>query len=136
MEIDWYLWYVANFCWTRSEDSLLTVSAQLWPLYLIGSCTKGQVLVKNLKCTIIIACTFITLCTYRTYHYCLFRGTFIEFRSGMINVSPIGRNCSQEERDEFERYDKVHMIFPTCVKLDNLQHVSQFHGAWWYRKLN
>ncbi|KAK1307745.1 hypothetical protein QJS10_CPA09g01626 [Acorus calamus] len=35
------------------------------------------------------------------------RGTFIEFRSGMINVSPIGRNCSQEERDEFERYDKV-----------------------------
>uniref|UniRef100_A0A2P2JE22 Phosphomannomutase n=2 Tax=Rhizophora mucronata TaxID=61149 RepID=A0A2P2JE22_RHIMU len=36
------------------------------------------------------------------------RGTFIEFRSGMINVSPIGRNCSQEERDEFERYDKVH----------------------------
>ncbi|XP_010273123.1 PREDICTED: phosphomannomutase-like [Nelumbo nucifera] len=35
------------------------------------------------------------------------RGTFIEFRSGMLNVSPIGRNCSQEERDEFEKYDKV-----------------------------
>ncbi|XP_024163111.2 phosphomannomutase [Rosa chinensis] len=34
------------------------------------------------------------------------RGTFIEFRSGMINVSPIGRNWSQEERDEFERYEK------------------------------
>ncbi|XP_039781560.1 phosphomannomutase-like isoform X8 [Panicum virgatum] len=27
---------------------------------------------------------------------CLLRGTFIEFRRGMINVSPIGRNCSQE----------------------------------------
>ncbi|KAJ0259154.1 Phosphomannomutase [Hirschfeldia incana] len=38
------------------------------------------------------------------------RGTFIEFRNGMINVSPIGRNCSQEERDEFERYDKVQNI--------------------------
>jgi hypothetical protein len=38
-------------------------------------------------------------------------GTFVEFRSGMINVSPIGRNCSQEERDEFERYDKVCQIF-------------------------
>lgn len=25
----------------------------------------------------------------------------------MLNISPIGRNCSQEERDEFERYDKV-----------------------------
>lgn len=34
------------------------------------------------------------------------RGTFIEFRSGMLNVSPIGRNCSQEERDAFEQYDK------------------------------
>ena len=35
------------------------------------------------------------------------RGTFIEFRKGMLNVSPIGRNCSQEERDEFERYDRA-----------------------------
>lgn len=35
------------------------------------------------------------------------RGTFIEFRSGMLNISPIGRNCSQEEREEFEQYDKV-----------------------------
>ena len=34
------------------------------------------------------------------------RGTFIEFRNGMLNVSPIGRNCSQEERDEFEKYDE------------------------------
>lgn len=33
------------------------------------------------------------------------RGTFVEFRNGMLNVSPIGRNCSQEERDEFEQYD-------------------------------
>ena len=34
------------------------------------------------------------------------RGTFIEFRAGMLNVSPIGRNCSQEERDAFENHDK------------------------------
>lgn len=38
------------------------------------------------------------------------RGTFIEFRTGMINVSPIGRSCSQKERDEFEVYDKQHEI--------------------------
>ena len=38
------------------------------------------------------------------------RGTFIEFRNGMINVSPIGRNCSQEERDEFEKYDNRYKI--------------------------
>ncbi|KAA0065428.1 phosphomannomutase [Cucumis melo var. makuwa] len=45
------------------------------------------------------------------------RGTFIEFRNGMLNVSPIGRNCSQEERDEFEKYDKVHNIRPKMVSI-------------------
>lgn len=35
------------------------------------------------------------------------RGTFIEFRKGMLNVSPIGRNCSQKERCDFEEYDKT-----------------------------
>ncbi|KMZ62827.1 Phosphomannomutase [Zostera marina] len=45
------------------------------------------------------------------------RGTFIEFRSGMINVSPIGRNCSQEERDDFEKYDKVQNIRPKMVSV-------------------
>ncbi|XP_075292619.1 phosphomannomutase 2 isoform X1 [Opisthocomus hoazin] len=34
------------------------------------------------------------------------RGTFIEFRNGMLNVSPIGRSCSQEERVEFCELDK------------------------------
>ena len=38
------------------------------------------------------------------------RGTFIEYRTGMLNISPIGRNCSQEERKEFEKYDKEHKI--------------------------
>ena len=33
------------------------------------------------------------------------RGTFVEFRNGMLNVSPIGRNCSQAERDAFEQFD-------------------------------
>ena len=41
------------------------------------------------------------------------RGTFIEFRNGMMNVSPIGRNCSQEERDEFEKFDEVPMSTPS-----------------------
>jgi phosphomannomutase len=38
------------------------------------------------------------------------RGTFIEFRSGMLNVSPIGRNCSQDERMAFYKYDQEHKI--------------------------
>ncbi|KAH3679847.1 hypothetical protein WICMUC_000590 [Wickerhamomyces mucosus] len=38
------------------------------------------------------------------------RGTFIEFRNGMINVSPIGRNASTAERNEFEKFDLEHKI--------------------------
>uniref|UniRef100_A0A060T5L4 Phosphomannomutase n=1 Tax=Blastobotrys adeninivorans TaxID=409370 RepID=A0A060T5L4_BLAAD len=44
------------------------------------------------------------------------RGTFIEFRNGMINVSPIGRNASVAERHEFEAYDKEHNIRPKMVE--------------------
>lgn len=46
----------------------------------------------------------------RSLHNTPQRGTFIEFRNGMLNVSPIGRNCSQEERDAFEKYDMEHGI--------------------------
>uniref|UniRef100_A0A1A8SH86 Phosphomannomutase n=1 Tax=Nothobranchius rachovii TaxID=451742 RepID=A0A1A8SH86_9TELE len=38
------------------------------------------------------------------------RGTFIEFRNGMINVSPIGRSCTLEERIEFSEVDKREKI--------------------------
>ncbi|XP_048103717.1 phosphomannomutase 2 isoform X2 [Alosa alosa] len=38
------------------------------------------------------------------------RGTFIEFRNGMLNVSPIGRSCSQQERIEFFELDKKEHI--------------------------
>ncbi|RKP31104.1 phosphomannomutase [Metschnikowia bicuspidata] len=38
------------------------------------------------------------------------RGTFVEFRNGMINVSPVGRNASNQERNEFEKYDREHKV--------------------------
>jgi len=44
------------------------------------------------------------------------RGTFIEFRNGMINVSPIGRNCTQAEREAYEKYDLEHKIRENMVK--------------------
>lgn len=43
------------------------------------------------------------------------RGTFIEFRSGMLNISPIGRNCSREERNDYEKYDLEHNIRKNMV---------------------
>lgn len=41
------------------------------------------------------------------------RGTFIEYRTGLINVSPIGRNCSQEERNQFYAYNKEYKVLET-----------------------
>ncbi|KAH3747137.1 hypothetical protein DPMN_181558 [Dreissena polymorpha] len=38
------------------------------------------------------------------------RGTFIEFRSSMINICPVGRSCSQAERDAFAAYDQEHQV--------------------------
>lgn len=48
------------------------------------------------------------------------RGTFIEYRTGMLNVSPIGRNCSQEERNAFELYDKQNNVRKKLI--DELKH--------------
>jgi len=45
------------------------------------------------------------------------RGTFIEFRKGMLNISPIGRNCSQEERDDFYKYDSEHKVREKMVSV-------------------
>lgn len=44
------------------------------------------------------------------------RGTFIELRSGMVNISPIGRSCTAAERQEFYRYDQEHGIRETFAK--------------------
>lgn len=38
------------------------------------------------------------------------RGTFIEFRNGMINLCPIGRSCSMDERKQFVTVDKERNI--------------------------
>jgi len=45
------------------------------------------------------------------------RGTFVEFRNGMINVSPMGRNATIQERQEFEAYDKVHGLRADFIKV-------------------
>lgn len=38
------------------------------------------------------------------------RGTFIECRTGLVNVSPIGRNCSLAERNDYEKFDIAHSV--------------------------
>lgn len=64
------------------------------------------------------------------------RGTFIEYRNGMINISPIGRACNQAEREEFEQFDqKTHLrqqmisqikeIWSDYVRKYSLQHLPE-----------
>ena len=43
------------------------------------------------------------------------RGTFIELRNAMVNISPIGRSCSYEERLEFVALDEAKGIRKSMV---------------------
>ena len=43
------------------------------------------------------------------------RGTFIEYRNGMLNITPIGRQCSKQERQVFSDYDKKHHVRKTMI---------------------
>ena len=57
------------------------------------------------------------------------RGTFIEYRNGMINVSPIGRACSQKEREEFNEYDNIHKIREKMIhKIKNLWEIYTYEN--------
>ena len=78
------------------------------------------------------------------------RGTFIEFRKGLINVCPQGRDttcvlstisipinlahpshCSTEEQDMFESYDKV---FESCMNYRIRQYWSMFRSITYERR--
>ena len=42
-------------------------------------------------------------------------GTFFELRTGMVNISPVGRNCTIGQRMEFFELDKKHKYRQTMV---------------------
>lgn len=44
------------------------------------------------------------------------RGNFIEFRTGMVNICPVGRSCTLAERLEFFAYDQQHGIREKMAK--------------------
>lgn len=52
------------------------------------------------------------------------RGTFIELRNGMVNVSPIGRNCSYDERLEFAKLDEEQKVREKMVQALEKEFVS------------
>ena len=57
------------------------------------------------------------------------RGNFVEFRSGIINVCPVGRSCSQAEREAVSKdlitnkfVALVLIYFIKFVKVKTLMH--------------
>ncbi|CAK1546882.1 unnamed protein product [Leptosia nina] len=38
------------------------------------------------------------------------RGNFVEFRCSMINICPVGRSCTQTEREDFSKFDIKHEV--------------------------
>lgn len=53
------------------------------------------------------------------------RGTFLEFRNGMMNICPLGRQCTREERLAFNKYDNEHHVRQTMI--DTLR--REFHDV-------
>ncbi|KAM9843738.1 phosphomannomutase 1 isoform 2-T2 [Aulostomus maculatus] len=66
------------------------------------------------------------------------RGTFIEFRNGMLNISPIGRSCTLEERIEFSEIDKREKIrekFVAALKEEFAGKGLRFTREGWDKRL-
>lgn len=44
------------------------------------------------------------------------RGNFIEYRNSLINISPCGRNCNDDERRRFYEYDSVTKVRESMIE--------------------
>lgn len=90
------------FDWKFSENGLLG--------YYQEECIHSKSFVKEITETHYKKLINIILSVLSELDCPVKRGTFIEFRNAMINVSPIGRACNQTEREEFYLYDQKYEI--------------------------
>ena len=93
------------FPWNFSQNGLVA--------YKNGELLEMQTIAKHLGETNVKRIVNWTLQYLANLDIPVKRGTFIEFRSGMFNISPIGRNCSRQERNDYEQYDLQHNIRKT-----------------------
>jgi len=56
------------------------------------------------------------------------RGTFVEFRNGLINICPVGRSCSQEQRIQFHQLDQEQGIRKKFVEVLNEKFPEETFG--------
>jgi phosphomannomutase len=97
------------FPWNFSQNGLVA--------YQNGELLEVQTIAKHLGEENIKRIVNWTMAYFSKLDIPVKRGTFIEFRSGMLNISPIGRNCSRSERDEYEKFDLEHKVRETMVSL-------------------
>jgi phosphomannomutase len=97
------------FPWNFSQNGLVA--------YKNGVLLEVQTIAKHLGEDNIKRIVNWTLAYFSKLDIPVKRGTFIEFRSGMLNISPIGRNCSRSERDDYEKFDLEHKVRETMVSL-------------------
>jgi phosphomannomutase len=97
------------FPWNFSQNGLVA--------YQNGELLEVQTIAKHLGEENIKRIVNWTMAYFSKLDVPVKRGTFIEFRSGMLNISPIGRNCSRSERDEYEKFDLEHKVRETMVSL-------------------
>ena len=99
------------FNWRFSENGLLG--------YKDNKCIHKRSFVETLTEEHFTQLINICLSVLSTLECPVKRGTFIEYRNGMINISPIGRACNQKEREEFEAYDNKYNIRKNMI--NNIQ---------------
>lgn len=100
------------FYWRFSENGLLS--------YKDNVCIHEESFVKLLGETHFQKLINITLNVLSTIECPVKRGTFIEFRNGMINLAPVGRACNQDEREQFEKHDNIHHLREEMIR--KIQH--------------
>ena len=96
------------FYWRFSENGLLS--------YREESCIHKRSFVEAMGEDVFKKFINVCLSVMATTDCPVKRGTFIEYRNGMLNISPIGRACSQSEREAFFEYDKQHKVRETMIK--------------------
>lgn len=88
---------IAMFNWVFSENGLMAFKDGV--LFHSANIVKklGE---SNYTHLVNICLRYLSLCSYP-----IRRGTFVEYRNGMINICPVGRSCSQSEREAFYKID-------------------------------
>ena len=93
---------IEYFTWIFSENGLAT--------YFMGNLFSSNDIVKHIGEKLYVELVNDCMLEMSKIILPIKRGCFLELRTGLLNLCPIGRSCSQKEREEFEKYDNEFKI--------------------------